>query len=352
MHASDLRHRDMTLVDDSDEVVRKEIQQTKRTGAGTATVEIPRIVLNARTIAQLPHHLNVVVHPVLQPLGLEPLPHLTEILRLTEHIVLNLHDGSIHLVLRGDEDVGREDGDLGDLLDTAAGDRVEALDGVDLIVPEHDAVGDVGISRKDVERLSLDTELALGELDLVTGIEGVHKRFGHIVAATLLSTGDIDDVLAEVVGVADTIKARHRRDHDDVSPTRHQSRGGAQAQLLDIGINRKVFFNISVSRRNESLRLVVVVIGDEIFHGILREERLELAIELRRQGLVVAQDERRPVELRQHIGNSEGLARAGHPEQCLGTVAPLQSLDELLDGLRLVARGLEVRYEFKVHASR
>lgn len=42
----------------------------------------------------------------------------------------------------------------------------------------------------------------------------------------------------------------------------------------------------------------LIVITDEIFNGIFREKRLEFAVQLRRQRLVVREHQHRPVGLR------------------------------------------------------
>ena len=47
VHRADLRHGDMRLVDDQQEVIREEVEQRVRRRAGCAVVEMPRIVLHA-----------------------------------------------------------------------------------------------------------------------------------------------------------------------------------------------------------------------------------------------------------------------------------------------------------------
>ena len=97
--------------------------------------------------------------------------------------------------------------------------------------------------------------------------------------------------------------------------------------LLDIG----------VGARDVGFRLVIVVIGDEIFDRVVGKEAPELAIELRRQRLVGREDQRRALRLLDHLRHGEGLARAGDAEQHLGAVVALHALDQLGDRLRLVA---------------
>ena len=66
-----------------------------------------------------------------------------------------------------------------------------------------------------------------------------------------------------------------------------RSRGGV-AQLVDLVVDVGVFLDVGVGARDIRLRLVVVVVRDEVLDRVVREELLELGVELRGQGLVVA----------------------------------------------------------------
>ena len=102
--------------------------------------------------------------------------------------------------------------------------------------------------------------------------------------------------------------------------------------LLDVG----------VGARDIGFRLVVVVIRDEILDRVVGKERLELAVELCGQSFVRRKDEGRALRRLDHLGHGEGFSRAGDAEQHLRAVASLHALDQVLDGLRLVAFRLEV----------
>ena len=53
--------------------------------------------------------------------------------------------------------------------------------------------------------------------------------------------------------------------------------------------------------------LYVGIIGHKVFHGVLREEFLELTIELTCQRLVVTDDQRGLIKGCDHIGHGKGL---------------------------------------------
>ena len=63
------------------------------------------------------------------------------------------------------------------------------------------------------------------------------------------------------------------------------------AKLVNLIIDRAVLLDIGIARRNIGLRLVVIIVGDKIFHGIVREKLLKLTVKLTGQGLVVGDDQ-------------------------------------------------------------
>ena len=96
----------------------------------------------------------------------------------------------------------------------------------------------------------------------------------------------------------------------------------------------------AVGRGQIGLGLVVVVVADVVFHGVVGKEPLHFLVELRRQCLVVTEDERGLPGAGNHVGHGESLARTRHAEQHLRAVAPTDSVGEFHDGLGLVASGL------------
>ena len=140
---------------------------------------------------------------------------------------------------------------------------------------------------------------------------------------------------------ADAVDAGHRSDDDHVVALQQRARR-RMAHAVDLLVDGGFLLDIGVGARDIGFRLVVVVIGDEIFHRVVGKERLELAVELGGQRLVRRQDQRRALRRLDHLGHGEGLARAGDAEQHLRAVVALDALDQFLDRLRLVALRLEV----------
>ena len=70
VHATDLRHGHVRLVDDADHVLGEVVDQGIGRLAGLATVHVTGIVLDARTVAHVLEHLKVIGGPLGQALGL------------------------------------------------------------------------------------------------------------------------------------------------------------------------------------------------------------------------------------------------------------------------------------------
>ena len=218
-----------------------------------------------------------------------------------------------------------------------------SLDRLQLLAEEGEPPGAVlEVRRPELERIAADPEGA--------ALEGV------VVAAVLL-LDEVGDHPALVVGLAgdevlghravgldraDAVDAGDRGDDDDVVALQ-QRPGRRVAHPVDLLVDLAFLLDVGVGARHVGLGLVVVVIRYEVLDGVLREEALELAVELGGQRLVRGEDDRRALGGLDDLGGGEGLAGAGGAEQHLVALAGLDALDQLGDGGGLVAGGLELR---------
>ena len=153
--------------------------------------------------------------------------------------------------------------------------------------------------------------------------------------------------MGEVVRLAQAVNAAHGGHHDHVMALQ-QSAGGGQAQPVDLLVGGGILLDIGVRVGDVRLRLVVVVVADEILHGVVWEELTELLAQLGRQRLVVGQHQRGAVHPLDDLGHGVGLARAGNALEHLLPQAVFQPGGQLFDGLGLVAGGLIFRYDLKI----
>jgi hypothetical protein len=134
---------------------------------------------------------------------------------------------------------------------------------------------------------------------------------------------------------ADAVDARHRGDDDHVAP-RQEREGRGVAHPIDLFVDDRVLLDEGVGGRDVGLGLVVVVVADEVVDGVVGEQLLQLAVELGGEDLVVDHDQGRPLGRGDDVGHGVGLARPGDPEQDLGGVAAVQTVDQVGDRLGLV----------------
>ena len=102
--------------------------------------------------------------------------------------------------------------------------------------------------------------------------------------------------------------------------------------LVDGGI----LLDEEITLRHIGFRLVVVVVRDEVLDRVFRKEVAHLGVELRRQGLVGCQHQRRSPQAGDDVGHGVGLARTRHAQQCLEREAILHALDQRVNGARLI----------------
>ncbi len=250
----------MAFVDDGEIIFREIVEEAERPHSGLAAVEISGIVLDARAITDFLDHLHIICHALFKPLCLQRLALAAESFNLLAQVKLNLGHGALLARGRGDEDVG------GIYLEgVMLAERTEIFGmmgryGFDFIAPEYNPQHDFLVGEADVYRVAFNSESASFGLHFIAGVKRVDELTQESVAGYLLPHVYSDDVCVELVGIADTVKARHRRHHNDVAPSRQQGRGSGQAQSVDFVVDHQIFFDILVDRGYVCLRLIVIVI--------------------------------------------------------------------------------------------
>ena len=203
------------------------------------------------------------------------------------------------------------------------------------------------MGRKQLDIVAAHAEGAAHEIGVVAPVLQLGQAAQQRLPLDLLAPGKAEGHGRIGLDRPDAIDAGHRGDDDHIIAFQQRPRCRV-AHPVDLLVDRAFLLDIGVGARDIGLRLVIVVIGDEIFHRIVGEQRLHLAIELRRQRLVRGQDQGRPLDLADHMRGGEGLARSGDAEKHLVALAILDALDQLLDRRRLVTCRRELRLQVKL----
>ncbi len=229
--------------------------------------------------------------------------------------------------------------------------RVDGRDGVNLVAPKLDAVSLVLIRRVDLDGVAAHAETSAVELDVGALVLQFDELLEKLFARDLHPRLDEENHIVVGVRVAEAVDAGDRGDDDHVAPLEERARRG-EAQAVNLLVDGRLLFDVGVRGRDVGLRLVVVVVGDEILDRIFGEEGSELLVELRGQSLVVGDDERGALRALDHGGDREGLARTRDAEQDLILRALVEPADERVNRLRLIALRLEVGTKLEWHKSR
>ena len=213
-------------------------------------------------------------------------------------------------------------------------------DPLDLVPPELDPDDPVRVGRDEVDDIPLHPELPRPEVEVVPLVLDLHEPLEDLPPGEPGMGPELEAQVPVVRGVPEAVDAGDRGHDDDVLPA-HERRGGGHPVLLDLGVDLGVLLDVLVLLGDVGLGLVVVIVRDEVLHVVFGEELPELVVELGSEGLVVGDDERGLFDGLDHVRHRVGLPRPGHPEEGLVVRTRPEALDELRDGLGLVAGRLE-----------
>ena len=347
VHAADLGHRLVGLVDEADEVVREVVDQAVRPRAGRARVEDPRVVLDPRAEADLAQHLHVVLGALAQAVRLEQLALLLEHRAALVELAPDLGHRLLEPALLDVVVRGRPDGDVLEVVaDQLAGQRVEVLQALDLVAEQHRPERRLLVGGEDLQRVPAHAERAAPERLVVAVVLQRDELAQQLVAVDVAALDQHLAVRVVGLGRAEAEDARDRGDDHDVA-AREQRRRRGVAQPVDLLVDRRVLLDVEVARGDVGLGLVVVVVGDEVLDRVAREVGPELVAELRGERLVVRDHERRPLQALDRGRHRHRLAGAGGAEQRHPARALADRRGDAVDRRRLVRGGGVDRVELE-----
>ena len=237
-----------------------------------------------------------------------------------------------------------------------ARERVKLADAFDLVPEKFDTHSLVLILRgMHLHDVSAHAEFSPREGDVVPLVKHLHQLREQGLTRHLLPGSDGDEHLQKVLRRREAVNAGDARDNDRVAPREERADRG-KPQAFDLLVDRGIFLNEGIRARQIRFGLVVIEITHEIFDRITREELLELAVELGREGLVVRHDQCRTVHVADDIRDGESFSRTRDAEERLMAVPREQRAGEAVDRASLVPFRLVVggQLEFRIaaHATR
>ena len=235
-----------------------------------------------------------------------------------------------------------EDGRVADVAHDLAGSGLDQRHPLDRVAEQLDAKDRLFVRGMDLDRVAAHAECAAREGEVVPAVLHADEAPLDEVHRNVYSAHEPQEVAFVLLGRPQAVDAGHARD-DQYIFALQERRGRRVPQPVDLVIHRGVFLDVGIRRRDVRLRLVVVVVADEVLDGVLREELPELVRELGGEGLVRRDDEGRPLDALDQPRDRRRLSRARDAEQRLEIEALLYPVRERVDRPRLVAGRTELR---------
>ncbi len=169
------------------------------------------------------------------------------------------------------------------------GERIEQRYRVDGVIEQLDPHRlALGLGRKDVDDIPAHAVGALGQIQLVARVLHVGEAPQQLALLEAVAALQVQHHGEVGLGIAQPVDRGHGRDDDRIR-TLQQRLGRREAHLLDVLVDRGVLLDVRVRGGYVGLGLIVVVVGDEVLHRVVREKLTELPVKLRGEGLVMRQ---------------------------------------------------------------
>ena len=263
------------------------------------------------------------------------------------HLPSDLPDGALHLLRCRHIVAGGIDRYVGNTVDRMSGDRVDLADAVDLVSEEFNPNSlPVGVGRIDLHRIAADPELVPFKSKVVSLVADLDQLLQQFIPVPRLPYAERDHHIGIVNGIPQSVDTADGR-HDNHVPAFEQAGRRAVPQAFDLVIDGAVLLDIGIRMCDIRFRLIVIVVADEILHGVVRKKLLELGAQLCCQRLVMRQHQRRPLQLFDHLRHGVGLSASGDPEQGLLLQPQGKPLGNGGDSLRLISGRLVFAFYFE-----
>ena len=185
-------------------------------------------------------------------------------------LLLDRLDRQLRAIARGHEVRLRVDRHLVEPSDHLAGQRIEPGELVDLVAEQPDPQRVLFVGRHHLDDVAADAEGAAPELRVVALVLDLDQLAEDLIAIDALPHLQRQQHPVVRLRRSEAVDARDARDDDDVATLEERPRR-RQAHAVDLVVDRRFLLDVRVGGRDVGFRLVVVVVADEVFDGVLRE---------------------------------------------------------------------------------
>ncbi len=220
VHRANLRDGDVAFVDNQQEVIAEVVHQRVRPVARRPAVEVPGIVLDSLAETNLQQHLDVVLRPGRQTLGLQKLARVAKLDQSLVELLADAQGGRLDDAFVGHIMHSREYEHLLHGRQGIAGRRVHQVYRLDLIAEELDLIAELLVGRVNVQRVAPDAKRAAFEVHIIAVVPKADELSQQFVAVQDLADSQGDDHLLVLARRAQAEDARYAGDDHHVATAR------------------------------------------------------------------------------------------------------------------------------------
>ena len=298
----------MAFIDEKHRVFRQIFEQGRRRLAFLTPRQIARIVFDPRASPRCGDHFQIENRTFAQALFFQQFTRRQKFLAAFLEIALDLRRRLIERRFRRHIMAVRIEFNRLKLFALFARQRIDLDHFLNLIPEHHQAPGDAFQMRgENFDRVAFDAKIAAPEGDVVALVLQIDQRGEKRLSLHLLPLHKSENHPLIGFSRADAVNAGHRR-HDNHIVAFQQRARRRMAHAVELFIHHGFFFDIGVRARDIGFGLIVIVIADEIFDGVIREKRFHFSIQLRRQCFIGRKDQRRALQRLNCMRDGKGFA--------------------------------------------
>ena len=227
------------------------------------------VVLDAFTAPRLADDLQIKARALLEPLRLQELAEAVQLIQTILELFLDGEERFVHLVLGRDVVTRGVDGDGLQLLQPLTAQWIDDADRLHLVAEELDPNRHLVLrGREDLHDVSAHPKGAPVEVVVVAGVEDLHEcpeELGPRPAVAHLEANQ-----HAVVGLPDRDRRCSSPSHDDHILSLQQRLSRPVPELVDVLVDEQILLDVGVRGGDVCLRLVVVVVADEVLDRVVR----------------------------------------------------------------------------------
>ena len=246
----------------------------------------------------------------------------------------------IEHVLTGDEVLRRIYGGGGLVVHDLARQRIDAAQPLDGVAKGVDSQRLLLVTGPQLNNVTAHAKTAALKVRRGARVVDVHQAAQEVAAIQLFARSQQNQTSPVLVRISQPVDGTDTG-HDNHIPTRQQTAGGPQTQTINLVVDRSIFLDVGVACWQVGLGLIVVIVADEELDRVAWKETRQFAIQLRGQGFIVREHQRRTLHTLNQLRNGIGFSAAGYAQQNLfGAMA--QPFNQRVNRRPLVTHGLKI----------